>query len=193
MRTINRTLTEDVPPSLNRITRMQMYVLGHILMKSYRQASVRGLRRFQAHPVKWSTKEFLGRSPTKAEAASFSRRVSNLVSHGLLIKVNGFLKVTSRGKLMIRTYLSTGKHDFYMNLVRLSLDMYEGYKRLLAIQTVMRIAGENGSFDSLISGRGMLRDLYEDESKRLEKLIEQQRQLMTSHPEITPQYDLDKT
>lgn len=89
---------EGIPPTLEKLTDKQAELLAWI----YR-AGLGG-------PALWSAKTYLGRSPTRSEAATLSKRVTGLVEQGALERYGRYLKLTQEGWVLLYNY-ATGDQD----------------------------------------------------------------------------------
>lgn len=83
---------------LQKLTEKQFDLLVWVYVAGYRTAA-------DIH-ITWSPKAFLKRSPTKAEAATLSKRMKTLVERGLLTHHKRELSITDTGKLLLASYAS---------------------------------------------------------------------------------------
>jgi hypothetical protein len=168
---------KGLPWSHNRLTEKQFNLLSYVFFKSCKPADTTKPR--QEEPVIWSAKTFLGRSPTKAEAATLSRRVATLNNHGLLKKSGRMVTVTDYGKTMLRTHVlehETKENgldtlDPVLQALGFLLDIHESEQRLDAIQLTMRAALAHGKHNLLVAQRSVLPDLYKDELTKRNRLL----------------------
>lgn len=155
-----RLKSSTSPP--DRLTSKQFDLLVHILFKSYEKQG-------NEHPVTWSPKAFLGRSPTKVEAAALSRRLSTLVDHGLLGKAGRLVITTPTAKTLIRAHISKHDNRELFHNVLLLLELSEIFEHQKAVKTTMHLAQEWGRAE-LLTKEG-LPSLYLDVLGRLDALI----------------------
>lgn len=151
----------------HRLTSAQMDLMIYILLSSYDNSE--GER-----PLIWSPKAYLGRSPTKTEAPTLSRRVSALVDHGLIKRSGREVSVTVSGRDLIRAYTVKRRHDKNLLKVRLVLELNEIWKNLEALKLAKDVARRHERRDLVRrDGRGPLHDLLYAEMSRKNNLIQQ--------------------
>lgn len=162
---------KGAPLAISRLTLNQYLLMFEILVRTYAHPGDGKIRLQQEYPILWSPKALRGRPLTKNEAAATSRRLSNLVSHGLIEKQGRLVKVTRFGKIMMRAYALEHEDEpesgYVFRLGRMIIDRHETASNLEAIQKVMDIARIRGRSNLLTAGRGVLPDLFEGEIKKL--------------------------
>lgn len=89
---------KGIPPSIETLTDKQADLLAWIYWEEIGGATL------------WSTKAYLGRSPTKSEAATLSKRVASLVEQGVLFRNGRYIKLTQEGWVLLYNYAS-GNQD----------------------------------------------------------------------------------
>lgn len=89
---------EGIPPSLEKLTDKQAELLAWVYWEGIGGTTL------------WSAKAYLGRSPTKSEAATLSKRVASLVEQGALLRNGRYIKLTQEGWVLLYNYAS-GNQD----------------------------------------------------------------------------------
>jgi hypothetical protein len=107
--------------------------------------------------VIWSTKAYLGRSPTKSEAVTLSKRVKNLVDSRVLSRSGRDIKLTPIGRRLLYEW-TIGKQD---------IPLFEGITLLLELNELMDEA--TAVFNVLFAGCRHLED--EAEANALARAI----------------------
>jgi hypothetical protein len=165
---ITRPLLDEPETSTeHRLTSAQMNLMIYTLLGSYDNSE--GER-----PFIWSPKAYLGRSPNKTEAATLSRRLAVLVDHGLLQKSGREISMTDDGRALIHAHAEKHKHDENLLKVRLVLELNETWKNLEALKIVRDVARKRAKRGLVRhNGRGSLDNLFRDELKRRDDLVQQ--------------------
>lgn len=98
------------------LSKNQFHLLAWVYIRGYRTAA--------DSYITWSPKAFLGRSPTKTEAATLSRRAKGLVERGLLTRHGRELFVSDMGKQELAYYalVRSGDPQYDMLLARLNFE-----------------------------------------------------------------------
>lgn len=164
-------LHEAEPSVEHRITSAQMDLMIYILLSSY--DSSEGER-----PFVWSPKAYLGRSPTKTEAATLSRRMATLTQHGLIKKSGREASVTDYGKALIRIHTVKLDYDEALLKVRLVLDLNESLKNLEALKLVKDVARRHKRHDLIHRDtKGPLNELFYAELDYKNNLVQQLKEM----------------
>jgi hypothetical protein len=110
-------LPEAAPVGITRLTPKQFDLLAWVYRKGYKGIG-------QRSPIVWSPKTYMGRSLSRSEAATLSKRVKTLVEHGLLTMHGRELNITDDGINRLRIYAleHPNKKGVSALLIRLDLD-----------------------------------------------------------------------
>ena len=170
---LTRLLIDESESETNkehRLTSAQMNLMIYILLGNYDNSE-------GEHPFIWSPKAYLGRSPSKIEAATLSRRLAVLVSHNLLEKSGREVSVTDDGRALIHAYAEENKCDVSLVKVGLVLELNETWRNLEALKIARDAARKRARRDLVRRDkRGPLDKLFYDELKHRDDLIKQLRE-----------------
>lgn len=152
---------------LQELTPKQFELLAFVLWKSmFPKEGVRRRLPRRPHPVIWSPKDFLGRSPTKSELATLSKRMTTLLGRNYLEKHGREIVVTSQGSSMMRAYTFAHEGEGWPDDIAKVLDVYQSRSNLEAIEKTMNLARNYGYTHLLTSGKGGLTELYREQYAR---------------------------
>lgn len=132
----------------------------HILRELFPEATrINGVlvNRYRSHAVLWSPKALLGRSPTKAESASYSRAVKKLLERRLITKEQRYVTITEAGKEALRVYEDEhfGENTYISDLLE-----HDAFRRdLELIGRAANLAKQYGMTELLEDKPGTLPDL----------------------------------
>ncbi len=170
---MKRKQSGTIKASPERLTPKQVDLLAHLMIRSYSSPGSGGTKGGppdNQQPITWSPKAYLGRSPTKSESASLSRRLSTLVERGLVSQRGRRVIPTEYGKSLLQEYVLNNEPQGGFHTLRLFLDLDESNENMKAITKAMNLAKERGRTELLNGG---LQELYFDELKRAGDIIKQ--------------------
>jgi hypothetical protein len=109
------------------------------------------------HPVLWSPKALLGRSPTKTESANFSRSLKKLLERHLVIRKDRFVTVTEAGREALSSYEAKNfDSDTHITFLLRQDEMQDTF---MLVGRVAALAKKYGVTDLITDKPGTLPDL----------------------------------
>lgn len=160
---------KDIPPDLSELTDKQADLLAWIYEAD------------ESRKITWSAKAYLGRSPTRSEAATLSGRIKSLVGHGALARTGRAVELTPNGRMLLYAYAMKNRNTMRMEKLSIRLESHrikEDIEILLDVQLIsFRHLGPGDETMALVEALSPLRDAI---GKSWDKLIERLDELKKS-------------
>lgn len=157
---------KGIPPDLSELTDKQADLMAWVYEAS------------GGEKVVWSAKAYLGRSPTRSEAATLSGRLKSLVGHGVLSRTGRDIEVTSVGRMFLYTYVMKNRSTWRMEKLSIRLEGHrisEEFEMLVGIQLAsFRHLGPGDETMALVNALDPLKEAIK---KSWDKLIERLEEL----------------
>lgn len=121
---------KGAPFATTRLTPKQFDLLTWVYLAGYRDVG--------NSQITWSPQAYIGRSPSRSESATLSKRVSTLVDHELLSRWGRDLKLTNEGTRLLRLYVLENPDEPGNRILSIRLNLDEDIQTLGAYSKVQK-------------------------------------------------------